>query len=901
MSKSMTAAASLLAASALALALASCGGNPAAEVAEPTLKEAFGDKFLIGVAASARQVAGEDTAALRLIKTHFNAIVAEDCMKCETIHPEEGRYDFVDADSLVAFGERNGMAVTGHCLIWHSQCAPWFFVDGEGRQVSPEELRHRMKDHISTIVGRYKGRILGWDVVNEAIEGDGSYRRSKFYEILGEEYIPLAFEYAHEADPDAELYYNDYGMDSPAKRRAVVRLIKSLQERGLRIDAVGMQGHMGIDYPDIGEFRRSMDAFAACGVRLMVTEWEMSALPTISTGANISDTVAFRKEVDPYRGGLPDSVSSLWNSRMKAFFSLFLSRADVVERVTAWGVSDGDSWKNDYPMKGRTDYPLLFDRDHRMKPFLRELAAPKTAKFSAFTYSAGKEGDATASEAIQNPILRGCYPDPSICRVGEDYYIVNSSFAFFPGIPIWHSTDLKAWERLGYVLDRPSQLDLGAGRRISGGIYAPDIKYNPHDGKFYVISTDVEGAGTFFVTTDDPKAGRWSDPTPLPDVGGIDPSFLFDDDGKAYIVNNDAPKGVAEYDGHRAIWIREFDYKAGRTVGRRRVIIDAGVNKAEKPIWIEGPHLYHIDGRYFLMAAEGGTSTQHREVIFSAESPFGPFTPCRTNPILTQKDLPADRPNPVTCAGHADLVQTPEGDWFAVFLAVRPYADGHDVMGRETFLLPVSWEDGQPVILPQGGVISYCGVKVPPTPLWTASGLAADALFIRTPRMGRHSIGGDGSLVLEAGSEGLGDWRQPSAMGRWVTDMDFRAQTSVAFTPQSQGDFAGLMLFHDDGSYAAFGKTSDGRGGECLTLEVRSLGNVLQTTSVPVKAGREAFLRVEGDGLGNYVFSHSDNPGKGWTAVGEPVPADLFSTKTAGGFTGTVVGIFAQGDYNYKD
>lgn len=190
---------------------------------------------------------------------------------------------------------------------------------------------------------------------------------------MGEEYIPLAFQYAHEADPDAELYYNDYGMNVPERRDAVVKLVNSLKAKGLRIDAVGMQGHMGMDYPTIEDFEASMLAFAGTGVKVMITEWDMSALPTVKRSANISDTVTFRKAMNPYPEALPDSVSAVWNAHMKAFFNLFLKHADIVERVTAWGVSDGDSWKNNFPVRGRKEYPLLFDRNYEMKPFLKEL------------------------------------------------------------------------------------------------------------------------------------------------------------------------------------------------------------------------------------------------------------------------------------------------------------------------------------------------------------------------------------------------------------------------------------------------------------------------------------------------------------------------------------------------
>ena len=889
---------SLLAAVALSL-----GAVPAEGRQGQGLKDAAGGKMLVGVALNSRQVSGRDTSAVAVIRRHFNSIVAENCMKSAHIHPAEGRYDFREADAFVDFGEREGMAVIGHCLVWHSQLAPWFCNDSLGRKVSAEVLKRRMKEHISTVVGRYRGRVKGWDVVNEAIMDDGSYRNTPFYEILGEEYIALAFEYAHAADPEAELYYNDYGMAGKPKREAVVRMVEGLKRRGLRIDAIGMQAHMGMDYPGIADFERSIDAFAATGCKVMVTEWDMSALPTASQSANVADTAGYEARLNPYPGGLPDSVSRAWNRRMMAFFRLF-QRHPAVTRVTVWGLADGDSWKNNFPVSGRTDYPLLFDRSLRPKPFVRELVAPKQARFASFAYSA--PGDAYAdTSAIANPILPGCYPDPSICRVGNDYYLVNSSFAFFPAVPIWHSTDLRSWRRLGYVLNRPSQLRLGEGLRISGGIYAPDIKYNQHNKLFYLITTDVDGRGTFFVTTDDPKRGSWSDPVFLPGVGGIDPSLFFDDDGKAYLLNNDAPAGKPLYDGHRAIWIREFDWKRGCTVGEQRVAVDGGVDITARPSWIEGPHLYRVGGKYYLMAAEGGTGNWHSEVVFVADSPMGPFAPCPVNPILTQRGLPEGRPKAVTCAGHADLVQLPDGQWRAVFLAVRPYKDGHDVMGRETFMLPVEWRGGQPVILPHGEALSYADRPVEPTPLWTAGGLAPDAFFIRTPQAGFCTTDPDGSLVLTAGSVGLADMGQPSAVGRWVAHFEFEACTTLDFVPQADGDAAGLMLFHDDNSFVSLAKVIGSDGGPCLRLTARRKGKTALCCTVALKAGdagRELRLRVWGErnratGAVAYRFCYAPAGSDEWTPVGDPVPADWLSTRTAGGFTGTMVGVFATGCY----
>jgi beta-xylosidase/GH35 family endo-1,4-beta-xylanase len=856
-----------------------------AQTQQPVMKDAFAGKFLIGCAVSDRQLTQKDDAVRDVIARHYNSIVAEDVMKSENIHPKENKYFWKDADRFVKFGEENNMFIIGHCLIWHSQLAKWFCVDKKGNQVSPEVLKQRMRDHIYTIMRRYKGRIKGWDVVNEAVLEDGSYRNSPFYQILGAEFIPLAFQYAHEADPDAELYYNDYGMDNPGRRDKVIEIVKDLKRRGLRIDAVGMQSHMGMDYPNFDEYEKSLVAFAATGCKVNATEWDMSALPSKIHGANVSDKEAYDKAMNPYPDGLSDEVSRQWNARMSKALNIFLKHQDVIGRVCFWGVSDGDSWKNNWPMKGRTDYPLAFDRNLQLKPFLREYIAPKTARFGTFSYSV--KGDSETP----NPLLPGCYPDPSIVRVGSDYYLVNSSFVYYPGVPIWHSTDLKHWERLGYVLNRPSQLRLNDGVRVSGGVYAPAIAYNPVNKLYYMINTLVDGGGNYYVTTPDPKSGNWSDPVWLPEVGGIDPSILFDNDGKAYIVNNDVPEGGCLYDGHRAIHIHEFDWRNGKTVGKSRQIVNGGVNIAEKPTWIEGPHLYHIGDKYFLMCAEGGTGPNHSEVMFESDSVDGEFRPCAINPILTQRDLSDDRANPVTCSGHADLVQDENGQWYAVFLAVRPYnAEGHDIMGRETYMLPVDFTSGQPVILKPQTAISIGVRGVDKAPLWTSQDIANDAFMLRNPGRKFYSVNPDGSLSLTASSIRLSDRKSPAMLCRWATENEFEFVTTVDFDAQNTNDFAGLVLFQDDEHNITFGISADNQGNKQIVLRAVNGVATAADVSVPLtKSGVE--LKAIADGAGNYRF-YADGE-----AVGTSVSADILSTKTASNFTGTAIGIYATSQY----
>lgn len=354
------------------LAIAQFACTPVADE-KKTLKEGLEGTFYIGTALNLDQITGKDRQGVAVLEKHFNAIVAENCMKSMEVHPEEDRYDFTYPDQFVALGEKNNMFITGHTLIWHSQLPAWFYVDENGENVSAEVLKSRMKDHISTFINRYKGRVKGWDVVNEAIMEDGSYRNSKFYEILGEEFIPLAFQFAHEADPEAELYYNDYNEWYPEKRQTVIRLIRTLKERGIRIDGIGMQGHFNMESPSIREYEETITGYAAEGVKVMITELDLSILPSPrqNVGADISTNFDYQKELNPYTEGVPEEVWAAWNNRMNDFFRLFIKHSGTISRVTLWGISDGDSWKNDFPVRGRTDYPLLFDRNHQPKPVVQ--------------------------------------------------------------------------------------------------------------------------------------------------------------------------------------------------------------------------------------------------------------------------------------------------------------------------------------------------------------------------------------------------------------------------------------------------------------------------------------------------------------------------------------------------
>jgi alpha-N-arabinofuranosidase len=507
-----------------------------------------------------------------------------------------------------------------------------------------------------------------------------------------------------------------------------------------------------------------------------------------------------------------------------------------------------------------------------------------------------------------NPVVSGFYPDPSICRKGEDYYMVHSTFSYFPGIPLLHSRDLVNWRQIGNVLDRPSQLHLPSGIRLSGGIYAPAITYNEANDTFYLITTAVNGIGNFVVKTQDPLNG-WSDPIRLPKVGGIDPSLFFDDDGKAYIVHNDAPEGEPEYSGHRAIWIHDYDSETDKTFGTPQVVVDGGTDKSKKPSWIEGPHLYKINNTYYLMAAEGGTGINHSEVIFTSANVKGPYVPAKENPILTQRDLPENRSEKVTCTGHADLIQTPVGEWYAVFLACRPYDGDMHNTGRETFLLPVTWKNDIPVILPPKEAVptvitlknrksDTAGVATEPFTgnfTWKdefkADKLGMRWLFIRTPQQQWWRLT-DHGLQITPDTTSIYTLGNPAFIGYRQQHTNFTVTTSLSFRPQHEKDLAGLVCYQNERFNIVFGKTIR-KGKDCLIVTWTSNGNQ-QETAYPLNDSRKTNplqLRITGRGaLYNFYYLNENDE---WISVAVHVDGSILSTKKAGGFTGVIIGMYA--------
>jgi xylan 1,4-beta-xylosidase len=533
--------------------------------------------------------------------------------------------------------------------------------------------------------------------------------------------------------------------------------------------------------------------------------------------------------------------------------------------------------------------------------------AASAALFDHFTYEGEddfyKDNNLPGEEYFYNPILPGWYSDPSICSNGEDYFLATSTFSYFPGVPIFHSRDLVNWIQIGHILDRSSQLPL-KGQQISEGIFAPAIRYNPHNQTYYMITTNIRH-GNFFVKTQNPFS-EWSEPVWLPEVQGIDPSFFFDDDGRAYIVNNDVPDGGSLYDGHRAIRIQEFDVEKEMTFGPRKMIVNGGVNPEKKPIWIEGPHLYKISGKYLLMCAEGGTSVNHREVIFSGDAPMGDFTPWERNPILTQKHLDPERPLPVTCSGHADLIQAREGDWWAVFLACRPIANQFENLGRETFMVPVRWsEDGFPYMLrgeeavPR--ILQRIGVQRAPDPTFgnftrtdafDSGKLSMAWLRLRGPAEDLYSLTDHpGYLLLKCADVASNELGIPALVTRRIQHHKFTCSTTMTFDPMDEHEAAGLLLLKDEThQYFLCVRRTDST--KMISLEkVSESGSETiaaeeiaeKTTSIPLK------ILSEGR---TFDFYFAEKEGQ-WKLLAGGVDASYLSTANSFGFTGTTLGMYA--------
>ncbi|MGL1957697.1 MAG: endo-1,4-beta-xylanase [Colwellia sp.] len=838
-----------------------------------------------------------------IVNKHFDSLTAENIMKMMFLQPEPKKFTFKHADALLDYAEQNEMIVHGHALVWHTQSPKWM-NEFSGTKA---DFKSILSEHVSTVAKHFSGKLASWDVVNEAFLDEGSaqqpnkYRDTIWYNNIGAEYIEMAFHLARAADENVDLYYNDYNIsNNSSKLDRVIAMLDDFKTRGVPIDGIGFQVHINTDTPSIENIKASFEKVVKRGVKVRISELDIS----------VNQSEQYVK--------LTADISQVQRQRYAEVVNAYIETVPAHLRggITVWGITDKDSWIPGF--KKRADWALLFNDDFTEKPALQGMAeglagivpANKTVSFDWFEYQGKDEVFAAplSQEQYQNPIVAGFFPDPSITRKGNDYYMVNSSFAYAPGVPILHSRDLVNWKLIGHALTNSKQLNYN-NLDLSKGAYAPTIRY--HDGLFYLINTAVASGGNFFVTAEDPS-GEWSDPYWLPEIGGIDPDIFFDDDGKVYIAHNDAPEGEPLYQGHRAIWLWEYDMESKKVIkDSGHVIVDGGVDINKNPIWIEGPHIYKINGWYYLMCAEGGTGDQHSAVIFRTKSLNKPFTPYAGNPILTQRDLAKNRSNPITSTGHADMVQTPEGEWWAVFLGTRPYDKNLYNTGRETFLLPITWSNEWPHILEQGKAIPYLikkRIKKPTTNnqlvdsdtltgnfIWrdefSANKLNLHWNKLRNTYQGWLQFDKD-KIHLNPSPVSLQAKNQPVYLGRRQQHMTFEASTALIL-PKSSQVSAGIVAFQNSKYHYYFAAQKLNHGYKVFLEQVNN-GKVTEIKSVEIDA-------IAGQQL---VFSISANKGeisftyqiaeKNRVNFAESLDATMLSTEIAGGFVGTTLGIHSR-------
>ncbi len=505
-----------------------------------------------------------------------------------------------------------------------------------------------------------------------------------------------------------------------------------------------------------------------------------------------------------------------------------------------------------------------------------------------------------------NPILSGFYPDPSIVRVGNDYYIVNSSFAYFPGLPIFHSTDLVNWKQIGNAMDRKEQLDLtNAG--VSRGLFAPSITY--HNGTYYIICTLIDKGGNFLITAKDPK-GPWSNPIWLKEANGIDPSLFFDADDKAHIVfNSIPPDNKSLYNGHRTIRMVDFDINAMKVTSEPKLLVNGGTDISKNPVWIEAPHIFKKGDWYYLICAEGGTGYNHSEVVFRSKSVDGPYISYEKNPILTQRHLDKSRANPISTTGHAEFGETPDGKWYAVFLGCRPYEGDFYNTGRDTYMTPLEWKDEWPVILEGNEEVKYSyPVPVPQTTKavvnnfngnlyfkdeFKAPELNKRYLFLRNPENDFYSLTENkGFLTMKLLKQNASGKESPAFIGFRQANLNGYAATEMDFAPFTRNEKAGLLIFQNENHYYFLCKSieNDKPVVQLYQSAAKPGDPDILMTSQKLDSKKTIYLKIVAKG-DKYDFYFAEKKDK-WNILSENVDGKFLSTSRAGGFVGSLFALY---------
>jgi GH35 family endo-1,4-beta-xylanase/beta-xylosidase len=831
----------------------------------PSLKQVFHDDFLIGTCMNVDQIEGRDARADSLIGKQFNAVTPENIMKAALIHPGWDTYRFELADQMVDYAQKNHIRINAHTLIWHSQLPP--FVR---RLRDADSVRQFFENHITTLASRYDGKVYSWDVVNEALNEDGTLRNSIFLQKLGPDYIVEAFRLAQRAAPHTQLYYNDYNIENPDKRAGAIDIVRKIQSAGVRIDAIGIQGHWHLGKVPFRNIAESIDAFAKLGIKVNFTELDISVLPDPLNGntADVNATSAGGRNGNPWPDGLPDSVQERLAADYAALFRLFLQHKDQIGRVTFWGVDDGVSWLNDWPVRGRTNYPLLFDRDYTpKKAFYRVIdaaghpAAPESAAFynSVRTYV--------------NPVLPGDHPDPTLLRVGEDFYHCGSSFHFTPYLPIYHSRDLVHWEVIARVVP-PSEASFVADRP-SGGIWQGAITY--FYGSYWIY---FSSGGQWFSRAASPY-GPWTSPvkvstnTTTGDLG-YDNSIFVDDDGKPYMVIKNGQKvnriQALGRDGQLSDTVINLDW------------VNAGLQYS----WAEGPVMCKRNGYYYYFPAGDVSGGQYvlRTRKLTSDSTYWERLGDFFRPV-TDPGEGFRRPNHISAP-----LQLSDGTWWTLGQSYERYgSDDWYGTGRQTSLYPVVWDGDrpwgmapttQPIVKPD----------LPPAGIpWTSvrgddfdsARLGLQWHFLTRKAADNYSLSARKGWIRLTPRNGRTHLVQKETDHYYavVTRLDLDATDSAAgagiyLTNGNQREVARLYTGYEGGRKIIFR----------LDTAIRSVVNT---------AGRIVWLKLVRNG--HTLSGYFSGDGSRWKPLGAPISAARLDREQPNynSWVGTSLGLFAEG------